>query len=172
MRFRDLCYRAHDPQWAFSPLSGDGAATHGGRFNPKGTAALYLALTIDGMFAETSRGFARRLDPLTVCTYDVDCQDVVDLRTDPTRAAAGVDLADMACAWALDASSRRIPASWAIAARLIGEGAAGILVPSFAVGARTDHANLVLWRWNDTPPHRVRVIDPDGRLPKSRASWL
>ena len=79
MRFRGTCYRAHDPQWAFSPLSGEGARTHGGRFNPKGVPALYLALTLDGMFLEMAHGFAHRFDPLTVCSYDVDVQDVVDL---------------------------------------------------------------------------------------------
>jgi len=29
------CYRAHDPRWSFKPLSGDGGAIRGARFNPK-----------------------------------------------------------------------------------------------------------------------------------------
>ena len=40
MNFQGLAYRAHDPRWSFKPLSGDGAAVQGGRFNPKGSAAL------------------------------------------------------------------------------------------------------------------------------------
>ncbi len=38
VRFQGLAYRAHDPRWSFKPLSGEGAAVHGGRFNPKGSA--------------------------------------------------------------------------------------------------------------------------------------
>jgi RES domain-containing protein len=171
LRFRGTCYRAHDPKWAFSPLSGDGAKAKGGRFNPIGTPALYLSLTLEGMFLEMGHGFAHRFVPLTICSYDVDMDDVVDLTTSKTRRAAGVDLADMACAWALDLANGREPASWTIAQGLIANGAAGILVPSFAIGARSDMRNLVAWRWSASLPHRVVVHDPDHRLPRNQSSW-
>jgi RES domain-containing protein len=77
----------------------------------------------------------------------------------------------MACAWALDLANGREPASWRIANRLIADGAAGILVPSFAIGARSDMRNLVVWQWGSNLPHRVAVHDPDHRLPKNQASW-
>ena len=51
------------------------------------------------------------------------------------------------------------------------DGQAGILVPSFAPGARDEDHNLVLWNWSDRPPHQVAVFDPSGRLPKNRLSW-
>lgn len=171
MRFQGTCYRAHDPKWAFSPLSGDGARTHGGRFNPKGVPALYLALTIDGMIAEMTHGFAHRLDPLTICSYQVDVDDVADLRDDDGRKANNVVLADIACAWAADVANGRYPASWRIADRLIALGRAGVLVPSFARGAKSDMTNLVLWKWGPTLPHHVEVYDPSGRLPKDQTSW-
>jgi RES domain-containing protein len=171
LRWRGLCYRAHDPQWAWAPVSGEGAAAKGGRFNPIGRPALYLALTIEGMLIEMGHGFAHRFDPLTICAYDVDVDDVVDLRTEADRAAAEIDLAEMSCAWAYDVAVGRRPASWALAERLIASGAAGILTPSFAIGARTDMANLVLWRWGAEPPHKVVAHDPRGRLPKNRLSW-
>lgn len=171
MRFQGTCYRAHDPKWAFSPLSGDGARTHGGRFNPKGVPALYLALTIDGMIAETTHGFAHRLDPLTICSYQVDVDDVVDLKDQDGRQAHGVALVALSCAWADDVANGRYPASWSLADRLIAQGSAGVLVPSFARGARSDMANLVLWKWCPALPHRVEVHDPSGRLPKDQTSW-
>ena len=171
MRFRGTCYRAHDPQWAFSPLSGDGAKTHGGRFNPRGTPALYLALTVEGMFVEMGHGLAHRFEPLTVCSYDVDVDDIVDLRDPAGRRANGVALAELNCAWAADIASGREPPSWRLAKRMIGEGRAGVLVPSFAIGAREDMANLVLWTWGPTLPHAVSVHDPSGRLPKDQTSW-
>lgn len=170
MRFQGTCYRARDPKWAFSPLSGDGAKTHGGRFNAKGMPALYLALTIDGVIVETTQGFAHRLDPLTICSYHVDVDDVVDLRDDNGRKAKGVALAALACAWADDVANGRYPASWRIADRLISQGSAGVLVPSFAIGARPDMTNLVLWSSGPTLPHRVEVHDPSGRLPTDQVA--
>ncbi|MBN9538059.1 MAG: hypothetical protein BGN99_23680 [Alphaproteobacteria bacterium 65-37] len=171
MRFVGTCYRAHDPRWAFSPLSGDGAKVHGGRFNPKGMPALYLALTLEGMFIEMGHGLARRFEPLTVCTYDVDVDDIVDLTKDEGRSANRVTLDDLACAWAADVANKREPASWQLARRQIADGSAGLLVPSFAVGARTDMLNLVLWKWGANLPRRVEVHDPSGRLPKDQLSW-
>jgi RES domain-containing protein len=171
LRFQGTCYRAHDPKWAFAPISGAGAALKGGRFNPVGIPALYLALTLTGMFKEMGHGFAHRFDPLTVCACVVDAEDIVDLRSDSDRAAAGVTLADLACAWAHDLALRRKPASWVIAERLIAGGAAGVLVPSFATGALPGMDNLVLWRWGADLPHQVTVHDPSGRLPKDQSSW-
>ena len=152
-------------------MSGEGAAKKGGRFNPVGTPALYLALTLDGMLLEMGHGFAHRFDPLTICSYDVDVDNLVDLRTDADRAAAAIRLADMSCPWAYDLATGRRPASWIIADSLIAAGAAGVLTPSFATGARADMANLVLWRWGASPPHKVEVHDPSGRLPKNQLSW-
>lgn len=171
MRWSGTAWRAHHPRWSWAPLSGEGAALKGGRFNPVGVPGLYLALSIEGMLVEMGHGFARRLDPLTVCAYEVDMDGITDLRSEETREAAGVALADMACPWALDRAEGRKPASWATAQRLIAAGASGILVPSFANGARPDAANLVLWRWAPEPPHKVTVHDPSGRLPRNDLSW-
>jgi RES domain-containing protein len=143
----------------------------GGRFNPVGVPALYLALTIEGLFVEMAHGFAHRFEPLTVCSYEVDVDDIVDLRTDADRKSVGVDWVDMACAWELDVSNSLEPASWRIATQLIAKQSAGILVPSFAKGAGPSTHNLVLWTWGSDLPHRVHVHDPSGRLPKDQLSW-
>jgi RES domain-containing protein len=102
---------------------------------------------MEGMLVEMGHGFGHRFDPLTICSYNVDVDDLLDLRTGPARTAAAVDLADMACPWALDIAQGKVPASWNLAGSLIAKGAAGILCPSFATGARPDLFNLVLWRW-------------------------
>ncbi len=171
MKFIGLAYRAHDPRWAFRPLSGEGAAAHGGRFNPKGTPALYLALDPMAAVKEASQGFAHKFEPCVLCSYEIDCDDIVDLRTADLRRAAGVAEADMACAWFAEAAARRQPASQRLAKRLMAGGAAGLLAPSYARSAARDDANLVLWSWSDRPPHRVGVFDPSGRLPKNQLSW-
>jgi RES domain-containing protein len=171
LKWEGTCYRAHDPQWAWTPISGAGAAAKGGRFNAVGTPALYLASSMEGMLVEMGHGFGHRFDPLTICSYNVDVDELVDLRTDAARTAEAVDLADMACPWAYDIAQGKVPASWTLANSLIAKGAAGILSPSFATGARPDMFNLVLWRWGPTLPQKVEVHDPNRRLPKDQSSW-
>lgn len=171
MRFQGTCYRAHDPRWSFAPLSGAGAALRGARFNPKGVEALYLGLSIMTAIQEANQGFAFKILPCTLCTYEVDCADIADLRAEEGRAAHGVALEDRTCAWFSDLAAGREPPSWHIARRLMAEGFSGILVPSFAPGATPDDHNLVLWTWSDAPPRQVRVFDPSGRLPRDQRSW-
>jgi RES domain-containing protein len=171
VRFTGTCYRAHDPRRAFKPLSGDGAAIHGGRFNPKGTPALYLSLSIETAIKEANQGFAFKIDPCVLCSYDVDCDHIADVRTAPRRRQHRVALAEMSCAWFADAIAGRRPASWAVYDRLTAAGLAGILVRSFAPGATANDHNLVLWDWSSHLPHRVAVFDPSGRLPKNQLSW-
>ena len=125
-----------------------------------------FACSPEGMIAEQSHGFPHRFDPTTICAYDVDVDDIADLRKadDAQRAA-------MACGWEYDRAEGRDPASWQMADRLISEKAAGILVPSFAVAARPDMGNLVLWKWGPDRPYRVVVFDPHQRLPRDQRSW-
>ncbi len=171
MRFAGRCYRGHDPAWSFTPLSGAGAAITGGRFNRKGEAALYLSLEIMTAVGECTQGLGQRLQPLLMCEYDIDCEDIVDLRGERERAACGAPLEDLACGWLSCLRERRDAPSWVIADRLRAAGASGILVPSFVPGAGVDDHNLVLWRWGPELPHRVTVYDPSGRLPANQLSW-
>jgi RES domain-containing protein len=171
LRFRGEAFRAHDPNWSRTPLSGAGAALKGRRFNWPGLATLYLSLGFNTVFREVSAGFAHRLTPYVLCSYDVDCEDIADLRADAGRAACGVGLDELACAWGETLIAGREPASWSVVRRLLGEGCAGALVPSFANGATPDDQNLVLWRWGPDPPHKVTVYDPTGKLPENQPSW-
>jgi RES domain-containing protein len=136
-------------------MSGDGAKSKGGRFNLVDIPALYLARTIEGCFLEQAHGFPLRFDPLTVCTYDLDIEGIVDLTTDPGRSTVSVRLSELQCSWAADTTAGKEPASWKIAKQLIGAGVSGIIVPSFAHGARPDMHNVVLWKWGPDLPHRV-----------------
>lgn len=171
MRFVGTCYRAHDPRWAFKPLSGEGAAIRGARFNPKGAPALYLGLSIMTAIKEISQGFAHRLDPTVLCSYDVDCEDIVDFTSEQGRGEVSVTFDEMACAWASALAQGARPVSWSIYDRLVADGTAGILVPSFAPGAEAQDCNLVLWNWDSKLPHKVEVFDPSGRLPRDQLSW-
>jgi RES domain-containing protein len=99
--FSGFAYRAHDPKWAFDPLSGEGAAVHGGRFNPRGVPALYLAASPEGAILEASHGFAYRFEPLTICTYEIAALKLADLTDADLLAGAGVNTDDLGSAWML-----------------------------------------------------------------------
>lgn len=157
--------------WSFSPISGEGAAKTGGRFNRKGEPTLYLALSIVAAVNECTQGLTRRLRPLTICEYDVDCDPVADLRTAADRAALDVSMEDLACGWMTCLRAGKEAPSWQVAHGLKAKGYAGMIVPSFAPGAGADDHNLILWRWGPDLPTRVAVYDPSGRLPKDQLSW-
>ena len=168
MRFEGLVYRAHNPRWAFEPTSGEGAARFGGRFNPTGTPALYTSLRIETAWLEAQQGFVFKAQPMTMCAYEVACDNIIDLTDPALRETRGTE---MACAWEDLASLRRPVPSWLLATHLINEGFAGAIVPSFAARARPDDINVVFWRWSDSAPHQVLAIDAHSRLPKNDISW-
>ena len=168
MRFAGRAYRAHDPRWSFAPTSGKGAAITGGRFNAIGQEALYLSLESVTALAEATQGFANRMLPLTLCEYDVDCADVVDLTDAEARKVLHVSEADIACAWLSYQHKNKIAPSQQVAQALMAKGVAGALIPSFVPGIHAGATNLVLWKWGNALPHQIEVYDPENRLPKLR----
>ena len=164
MRFRGLVYRAHNPQWSWTPLSGEGASRHGGRFNRRGVPALYTSLSPLTAIRE-AQPLGRPMQPLTLCAYEVDIEPVVDTLDEDHCRALGVNDSDLGCpTWEADMLAGAIPASHALADRLIAAGYAAMRVRSFAVGASTGDVNLVVWVWSAQRPHRVVLIDDEGRL--------
>lgn len=172
MRFAGTAYRAHDPRWSWTPLSGDGARIHGGRFNPQGVPALYLTLDFATAVIEANQGFPFRLmAPITLVSYAVDCDDLADLSDAKILRGLGATTADLACAWKLLYEEGKSVPSWRLVERLRSEGASGVVVPSFSPGAAADAKNLVLWKWSDNLPYQVVTIDPGKKLPRDGSSW-
>ena len=171
MRLQGRVFRAHNPRWSFSPLSGAGASRYGGRFNAVGTPALYTSSRMETAWLEAQQGFAFKAQPLTICSYDVDCADIADLGDVASCHARNTDPADLACSWEDIVSRGGEPPSWRIARSLVEEGHAGIIVPSFALGAGPSDRNIIFWKWSNDLPHRLQVIDDEGRLPRDDRSW-
>ncbi len=84
MHFKGLAYRAHNPAWFFSPLARDCSKLKGGRFNPKGISTFYLSLSQTWSLAEYNQGFPHRPQSATLCTYRINCDDIVNLK-DPNE---------------------------------------------------------------------------------------
>lgn len=164
MRVQGVVYRAHDPRWAWSPLSGEGARRFGGRFNKAGIPTLYTSFSLSGAIREVNP-MGRRMQPLVLCAYEVDVAPVFDALDRAEKESLGIVDGDLDCPeWRLEALSGRTPASHALADRLLSAGFAGMRARSYAEGAGVGDTNLVLWRWGDALPHRVALIDDERRL--------
>ena len=161
-RFTGALYRALNPVYARDPLSGEGAARHGGRFNPKGTAALYTAL--DPVTALREANQVGDLQPTTLVAYRADLGPVFDTRDTGALEPWGMTpqrLADPGWRSAM-LDGRPVPTQ-EFAKALIAEGFAGLLVRSFAQGTSAANLNLVLWCWAGGT-NALDVIDDENRL--------
>ena len=156
-------YRALNPIYAREPLSGRGAALHGGRFNRIGVPALYTSLSPMTAIREANQ--VGRLQPTTLVHYEAEIESILDGRDAAALAAFEASPEALAADDWQDAMRRDGTApTQRLADQLIEAGHAGLLVPSYARGATSSDLNLVLWRWAADPPHRLTVIDDEGRL--------
>lgn len=142
--------------WQHRPLSGDGAAKLGGRWNRPGQAALYLSADHATAIAEFHQDLVQ---PGTLAPYDIRSSAIVDL----TRG----DVADeiLFAEWRrIVAIEKAVPPGWKIVDKALAGGAHGVLVPS--AQRRRGGVNLVLWRWSADLGNgaHVRLIDPTGDL--------
>jgi RES domain-containing protein len=162
-RYAGKLYRALNPIHARAPLSGRGAELYGGRFNPKGVPALYTSLSVLTALREANQ--VGSLQPTTLVSYDAQIEALFDSRDAALLTTEGMDATALADpGWRDQMRSDGEAGTQAFARRLIAAGYNGLLVRSFAVGATSDDLNLVLWRWTDTLPHRLMLIDDEGRL--------
>ena len=133
-----------------------------------GLAALYLSFSLPAAVREVSP-IGRRMQPLVLCAYEVDVDPVFDALDPSERATHSVRKAEIDCpTWRDDMFSGRMPASHALADRLISAGFAGMRVGSYALGASDRDVNLVLWRWGEELPSRIVSIDEENRLGSDR----
>lgn len=122
-----------------SPLSGDGAARAGGRWNAIGMPTLYLSDAHGTAIAEYMQALAH---PGTLTPYDVARDSILDLSDSAVRSPAGIDETLLSVDWqrVRDVDKMR-PASWHLAHAESGQTSTGC-VPS----TKTHGLNFVLWR--------------------------
>lgn len=165
-RYEGLVYRALNPVYAREPLSGRGAALHGGRFNSKGVEALYTSLDPHTAIGEANQ--VGTLQPTTLVAYRARLDALFDTRDAAALKGFGLmpeALADPA--WRMRMNAGEPVPTQQLAATLAGAGHSGLLVSSFARGAPSDGLNLVLWRWNTAHDDMLEVVDDERRLQRS-----
>jgi len=159
-------WRMLAPKWAHEPLSGQGAALHGGRYNARGEAALYMSEEFTTAIAEYEQDLGIR--PGTLCAYEVEGARIADLGDARTLAALGLTENDLRAPWKQMAFiENKTPPTWLLQKRLLKEGVVGVRAPS----VRSRGFNLILWRWNEADGPRARALDPLSDLPKDQRSW-
>jgi RES domain-containing protein len=162
-------YRMHVPKWATMPLSGEGAAQHGGRANRPGIAAIYLALDIETAVKEYQQ-VSSLLPPGTLVAYQITLESVVDFRSGFDASNWEPIWEDFHCDWRELWFNQRIePPSWVIGDVAIAAGASGILFRSRLVEGG---ANLVIYPAMLATNDAIAVFDPGGTLPKNQDSWV
>lgn len=162
-RYEGKLYRALNPIYAREPLSGQGAAIHGGRFNPKGIPTLYLSLSVMTALREANQ--VGSLQPTTLVAYDAEIASLFDCRDEAALAVEGMDTAILtSTTWRDEMRTSGESRTQAFAQRLTSAGYTGLIVRSFAPGSTADDLNLVLWKWGDSAPSRLILIDNESRL--------
>ncbi|RLQ87498.1 RES family NAD+ phosphorylase [Notoacmeibacter ruber] len=163
MVYSGKLYRALNPVFARTPMSGRGAELYGGRFNPKGTPALYLSTSVQTALREANQ--VGDLQPTTLVCYRARIEMIFDTADSDALEAEGFTLDTLAAPdWRDQMQVEGEARTQRFARTLIARGYNGLRVRSFAKGSGPDAVNLVLWKWGTKPPSRLQLIDDEHRL--------
>ena len=150
-----------NPLYAREPMSGRGAKLYGGRFNRKGTPALYTSLSVMTALREANQ--AGTLQPTMLVSYDGDLERVFDCRDDAALRGQEMDAAALADAtWRDQMKAAGETKTQALCRRLAAVGYHGLLVRSLL--DRQTTTSILSSGWSDAAPCRLTLIDDEHRL--------
>ncbi|MFV1530347.1 MULTISPECIES: RES family NAD+ phosphorylase [unclassified Phaeobacter] len=161
-RYTGPLYRALNPVYARAPLSGRGAELYGGRFNARGTPALYTSLDPTTALREANQ--VGSLQPTILVSYTADLGPIFDTRDQDGLDRYGATEAMLADpAWRMKMLDGQPVPTQDLTRALNADGFAGLLIKSFAKGASSSDFNIVLWAWTDNNGS-LEVVDDEERL--------
>lgn len=160
-------WRAFVPRWAHLPLSGEGAARFGGRWNPVGAKTIYAALELSTAWAEYNQSFVQH--PALIAQFELEGARLANLTDTDVLEQLGAAPDVHQCQWRHMLDAGKIPPTHVLREKLLAEGVDGVIYPSFMSPGGTC---VALWRWNLRHGPRLTVTDPEHRLPKTPVSWL
>jgi RES domain-containing protein len=100
-------WRAYVPRWAHAPLSGEGAATFGGRWNAVGQPCLYAACELSTAWAEYNQGFVQH--PATLVQLVLTGAKLTDLTDGETLIRLDQTMDLHRTQWRADLDEARTP---------------------------------------------------------------
>lgn len=161
-------YRAHTPKWASEPLSGAGAALHGGRLNRPGMHALYLSTTQAAALAEYQQD-EPMMPPCMLVAYRASITSVVDFRNGFAPGIWDPLWQDLGCNWRGLAMFDGVePPSWNLGDIVLANRHSAIIYPSQRI---VGGINIVIFTGALRTEDFLDVIDPGKVLPHDRSSW-
>lgn len=161
-----VLWRAYVPQWSYLPLSGEGASRFGGRWNPVGVATIYAAQELSTAWAEYNQGFVQH--PALIAQLELTGASLLDLTDEHVLARWGEDESLHHIEWRAELQMGKVPRTHSLNETARNAGFHGVIFPSFM---SPGGSCVALWNWNGPGDPKLRVIDPEGRLPVSMASW-
>jgi RES domain-containing protein len=161
-----ILWRAYVPRWSYLPLSGEGAARFGGRWNPVGAPTIYAARELSTAWAEYNQGFVQH--PALICQLKLAGANLADLTDPAVLEAQGLDESIHRSEWREDLDKGEVPATHLAFRDLLNASFDGVVYPSFM---SPGGSCIALWRWNSVAAPVLTVVDPDSRMPSSPASW-
>jgi RES domain-containing protein len=161
-----ILWRAYVPRWSHRPLSGEGAARFGGRWNPVGLPTIYAARELSTAWAEYNQGFVQH--PALIAQLHLANAHLADLTDTAFLVRLGVDASIHNCAWRADMETGRVPETHRLQALLQAADYHGLIYPSFM---SRGGSCVALWKWNGEDGPSLTVSDPEGRLPRNATSW-
>lgn len=162
-----ILWRAYVPQWSYRPLSGEGASRFGGRWNPKGVPTIYAGRELSTAWAEYNQGFVQH--PALIAQLELRSARLADLTKLDVLTTLALDGSIHQSQWRDELDRNLVPATHRAHDQLRKLEFDGVIYPSFMSPGGTC---VALWHWNTPGGPHLSVIDPEGRLPSSPASWI